>query len=117
MVKSEIVNLENEVVMKPCQAPKKGRENETKGKDQSPGKQTAQNRQLFLESSLKLSKGMTIPKIMQNLPYISHSEPAPTSAWSTECVLLLSCGWTSTELIFGFNLVTNSVGNRSEIYT
>jgi hypothetical protein len=80
MVKSEIVNLENEVVMKPCQAPKKGRENETKGKDQSPGKQTAQNRQLFLESSLKLSKGMTIPKIMQNLPYISHSEPAPTSA-------------------------------------
>lgn len=36
MVKSEIVNLENEVVMKPCQAPKKGRENETKGKDQSP---------------------------------------------------------------------------------
>jgi hypothetical protein len=38
MVKSEIVYLENEVVMKPCQAPKKGRENETKGKDQSPGK-------------------------------------------------------------------------------
>jgi hypothetical protein len=23
------------------------------------------------------------------------------------------CGWTSTELIFGFTLVTNSIGNRS----
>ncbi len=27
-------------------------------------------------------------------------EPAPTSALSTGCTLLLSCGWTSTELIF-----------------
>ncbi len=42
-----------------------------------------------------------------------HSEPTPTIAPSTGCLLLLSCGWTSTELIFGFTLVTNSVGNRS----
>jgi hypothetical protein len=45
----------------------------------------------------------------------SHSEPAPTSAPSTGCLLLLSCGWISTELIFGFTLVTNSVRNRSHI--
>jgi hypothetical protein len=45
-----------------------------------------------------------------------HSEePASTSAPSTRCPLLLSCGWTSSELIFGFTLVTNSVGNRSHI--
>ncbi len=37
----------------------------------------------------------------------------PTSAPSTGCLLLLRCGWTSTELIFGFTLVTNAVGNRS----
>jgi hypothetical protein len=43
----------------------------------------------------------------------SHNEPAPTSAPSTGCPDLLSCGWTSTELIFGFASVTNSVGNRS----
>jgi hypothetical protein len=42
-----------------------------------------------------------------------HSEPAPTSTPSTGCPLLLSCGWTSTEFIFGFTLVANSVGNRS----
>ncbi len=42
-----------------------------------------------------------------------HSEPALTSAPSTGCPLLLSCEWSSTELIFGFTLVTNSVGNRS----
>jgi len=42
------------------------------------------------------------------------STPAPTSTPSTGCPLLLSCGWTSsTELIFGFTLVTNSVGNRT----
>ncbi len=42
-----------------------------------------------------------------------HSEPAvPTTAPSTECPLLLGCGWTSPELIFSFILVTNSVGNR-----
>jgi hypothetical protein len=34
---------------------------------------------------------------------------------STGCLLLLSSGWTSTELIFGFTLVTNSVRNRSHI--
>jgi hypothetical protein len=33
--------------------------------------------------------------------------------WS--CYLLLSCGLTSIELIFGFTLVTSSVGNRSHI--
>jgi hypothetical protein len=43
------------------------------------------------------------------MAYAGHSEPAPTSAPSTECPLLLSCGWTSTELIFGFTLETNSV--------
>ncbi len=43
----------------------------------------------------------------------SHNEPAPTSAPSTGCPDLLSCGWTSIELIFGFASVTNSVGNRS----
>jgi hypothetical protein len=42
-----------------------------------------------------------------------HNEPAPTGAPSTGCSLLLSCGWTSTEFIFGFKLGTNSVGNRS----
>jgi hypothetical protein len=42
----------------------------------------------------------------------SHSKPAPTSAPSTGCLLLLSCGWTSTELIFSFTLVTDSVGKH-----
>jgi hypothetical protein len=42
-----------------------------------------------------------------------HSQPTPTIAPSTGCLLLLSCGWTSTELKFGFTVVTNSVGNRS----
>ncbi len=44
-----------------------------------------------------------------------HSEPSPTSAPSTGWPLILSCGWTSTEFIFGFILVTNSVGNGSRI--
>ncbi len=44
-----------------------------------------------------------------------QSEPAPTSPPSTGRPLLLSCGWTSTELIFDFTLVTNSVRNRSHI--
>ncbi len=34
-------------------------------------------------------------------PPSGHSEPAPTSAPSTGYLLLLSCGWTSTQLIFG----------------
>jgi hypothetical protein len=38
------------------------------------------------------------------------SEPTPTNAPSTGCSLLLSCGWTSTELIFGFTLATNYLG-------
>jgi hypothetical protein len=42
-----------------------------------------------------------------------HSEPAPTTAPSTGCLLLLCCGGTLTELIFGFTLVTNYVGDRS----
>jgi hypothetical protein len=42
-----------------------------------------------------------------------HNEPAPTSTPSTRCLLLLSGGWTSSELIFSFTLVTYSVGNRS----
>jgi hypothetical protein len=44
---------------------------------------------------------------------VNQHAPAPTSAPSTGCPLLLSCGWTSTELIFGLTLVTNAVGNRS----
>jgi hypothetical protein len=71
MVKSEILNLENEVVMKSCQAPKKWREKETKDKDQSPGKQTAQNRQLFLELSLKLYRD-DHTKTYEKLCRISH---------------------------------------------
>jgi len=39
----------------------------------------------------------------------------PTSAPSTGCPLLLSYGRASTELIFGFTLVTNSVRNRSDM--
>jgi len=41
---------------------------------------------------------------------------APTSAPSTGCPSILSCGWTSTELISDFTLVTNSVRNRSQTY-
>jgi hypothetical protein len=41
-----------------------------------------------------------------------HSEPKPTSTPSTGFHSLVSCGWTSTELRFGFTLVTNSL-NRS----
>jgi len=41
-----------------------------------------------------------------------HSELASTSAPSIRCLLLLSCGWTSTELIFGFTFVTNSIKNK-----
>jgi hypothetical protein len=44
-----------------------------------------------------------------------HPEPASTSVASTGCLLLLGSGWTSTELIFGFTLVTNFVGNRSRL--
>ncbi len=45
-----------------------------------------------------------------------YSEPAAlTSTPSTGCLLLLSCGWTPTELIFGFTLITACVGNRSHI--
>jgi hypothetical protein len=42
-----------------------------------------------------------------------HNELASINAPSIGCLLLLSCGWTSTELIFGFTFVTNYVGNRS----
>jgi hypothetical protein len=53
---------------------------------------------------------------------LGHSEPAPTSAPSTGCPLLLSCGWTSTqlELIFGFTLVINlgrKIGLTTELTT
>jgi len=47
---------------------------------------------------------------------LRHSEPVPTSAPSTGCLFLLTCGWTSTELILGFTLVTNSVGKLGPIY-
>jgi hypothetical protein len=45
-----------------------------------------------------------------------YSKPAPTSTPSTRWILLLSCGWTSIELIFSFTLVTNSAKNNSHIY-
>jgi hypothetical protein len=35
-----------------------------------------------------------------------HSEPAPTSTSSTGCLLLLGCGWTSTELVYGYRSET-----------
>jgi hypothetical protein len=41
-----------------------------------------------------------------------QSEQPPTIAPSIRRMLLLGCGWTSTELIFGFTLVTNSIQNR-----
>ncbi len=45
---------------------------------------------------------------------LGHVEPAPTSAPSNGCPLLLSCRWTSsTELIFDFTLATNFVRNMS----
>jgi hypothetical protein len=44
-----------------------------------------------------------------------HSEPAHTSAPSIGCLLLLSYGWTSNELVYGFTLVTDYVRNRSHI--
>jgi hypothetical protein len=49
------------------------------------------------------------------VPIWGHSEPPPTSAPSTGCLLLLSCRWTSTELVYGFTLVTNYVRNRCHI--
>ncbi len=44
-----------------------------------------------------------------------HSEPAPTNAPSTGCLLWLSCEWSSTELPPSFILVTLSVRSRSNI--
>jgi len=57
-----------------------------------------------------------VPQPLTSLPaladWLGHSEgPATTSAPSTGRPFLLSCGWTSTQLIFSFTLVTNSVGN------
>jgi hypothetical protein len=51
----------------------------------------------------------------RNLVFFGHGEPAPTSAPSTECLLLLSYERTSIELVFGFTLVTNSVRNKSHL--
>jgi hypothetical protein len=47
--------------------------------------------------------------------YRGHIKPSPTSAPSSGCLLLLSCGWSSTELIFGFIWVINFVANRSYV--
>jgi hypothetical protein len=55
------------------------------------------------------------PLSMGMISFSLDGEPAPTSAPSTGCPLVLSCGWTSTELILCFTLVTNSVRNRSPI--
>jgi hypothetical protein len=41
--------------------------------------------------------------------YQGHSKPSPTSAPSTGCLLLLNCGWRTTELIFGFIWVISFV--------
>jgi hypothetical protein len=46
------------------------------------------------------------------IPCLGHSEPAPTSAPSTGCPLFFSCGWSSTEFIFGSTLVINSVRKK-----
>jgi len=88
--------------------------------------------QLFLfVKGISLSKavGHNIwPRLMAGAEFWGHSRlfsqlnwqpgdmrPQWTSTPSTGCPLLLSCVWTWTELIFGFTLVTNFVGNRSLI--
>jgi len=48
---------------------------------------------------------------------IGHSEPTPTSAPSTGCLLWFNCGWSSTELLFGCILVTHSIKSRFNIET
>jgi hypothetical protein len=98
MVKSEIVNLENEVVMKPsAKYPRKGERKRNKG--QGPkfqASKTAQNRQLFLELSLKLSRDDHHTKTYEKLCRISHISATvnqhPPVHSSTGCLLLLSCG-------------------------
>jgi len=67
------------------------------------------------EGGISFSFSIQIEGLRVYVHYYGRSEPAPTCAPSTGCSLLLSCGWTSTELIFGFTLVTNSVRSRSQI--
>jgi hypothetical protein len=50
-----------------------------------------------------------IPRRQHRNNTMPSCEPAPTSAPSTGCLLLLSYGWTSTELVYGFTSVTNYV--------
>ncbi len=47
--------------------------------------------------------------------FFGHSQPTNTHQCTIHWmpVILLTCGWTSTELVYGFTLVTNSVRNRS----
>jgi hypothetical protein len=67
----------------------------------------------FLKQSIKGSC-ILHPQLTRKWDFATHGPAAPTSApWSIRCLLLLACGWTSTEFIFGFTLVTNSVGNIS----
>jgi hypothetical protein len=57
----------------------------------------------------------SIRQIIAQEHKLGHSEPAPTSAPSRGCLLCLSCGWSSTELLLGFILVTHSIRSRSNI--
>ncbi len=55
-----------------------------------------------IEAACTLCKATSQISLLRSMfPPSCHSEPAPTSAPSTGYLLLLSCGWNSTELIFG----------------
>ncbi len=58
---------------------------------------------------LFVSMCTTLLLLLPDLSKLGQSEPAPTSAPSIGCPLLFICGWSSTQLTFGFILVTNSV--------
>jgi hypothetical protein len=52
------------------------------------------------------------PCVVKDGPVNQHP---PVGAPSTGCLLWLSCGWSSTELLPSFILVTHSVRSRSNI--
>jgi hypothetical protein len=64
----------------------------------------------FLKQSINGNR-ILHPQLTRKWDLATHGPAASTSAPSIGCLLLLGCGWTSTEFIFGFTLVTNSVGN------
>jgi hypothetical protein len=67
---------------------------------------------LFLGTSLNVSYLTWFELAVRPRPQ-GKSEPAPASAPSTGNPSWLSCGWTSTKLVFGFALVTHFVRSRS----